>query len=195
MREKRGNYGGIQLSSLVDMAWGMCACQAAQSDLLQDIAGEIYGCQPPRNRDILAKMIEVDRALVLEGKGVEAPEAWQLAFAEAQRMEIERSEKSRLHFEVLDALEALKGARGLDVRLNIVRNKKIGGYVVDFFDEETKLVIEIDTLKKPTPLVTHIVFEVVDMQVRNLVRFNGEAFCTLVVDPSSPISLRAVAGG
>ncbi|KAF4738225.1 hypothetical protein FOZ63_026034, partial [Perkinsus olseni] len=142
----------VQLGSLVDMAWSMCA-SSIHSDLLYDIVKEIYEAPPPRNRDILAKMTEVDKAVAVEGRGAEAPEAWLAAFAEAQRMEIERTEKSRLHFELLDALDALRGARGLDNRLDIMRNQKIGGYVVDFFDEKANLVIEMDTLNKPTPLI------------------------------------------
>ncbi|KAF4681707.1 1-acyl-sn-glycerol-3-phosphate acyltransferase delta [Perkinsus olseni] len=150
LRDERQDEG-VQLGSLVDMAWSMCA-SSIHSDLLYDIVKEIYEAPPPRNRDILAKMIEVDKAVAVEGRGAEAPEAWRAAFGEAQRMEIERTEKSRLHFELLDALDALRGARGLDIRLDIMRNRKIGGYVVDFFDEKANLVIEIDTLNKPTPL-------------------------------------------
>ncbi|KAF4650843.1 hypothetical protein FOL46_000695 [Perkinsus olseni] len=150
LRDERQNER-VQLGSLVDMAWSMCA-SSIHSDLLYDIVQEIYEAPPPRNRDILAKMIEVDKAVAVEGRVTEAPEAWRAAFGEAQRMEIERTDKSRLHFELLDALDALRGARGLDIRLDIMRNRKIGGYVVDFFDEKANLVIEIDTLNKPTPL-------------------------------------------
>ncbi|KAF4651325.1 hypothetical protein FOL47_000486, partial [Perkinsus chesapeaki] len=148
-RKLREVHGRIQLKALVDMAWSLSAMSTESDLLLLNVAQEIYTSPAPRNRDILGKMIEVSNEV--SGK-VQVPDSWRTAFENAQRMEIERSEKSRLHFELLDALQTLKGSRGLESRLHIVRNYRIGDYVVDFFDDATRLVIELDTLNRPTPL-------------------------------------------
>ena len=63
-----------------------------------------------------------------------------------------RFESSRLHAEVLALVESIKPAGAITEKLAIQRNAQAGPYRVDFLDEKLRLVVDIDTLSRPTTL-------------------------------------------
>ncbi|XP_026189683.1 uncharacterized protein LOC34618656 [Cyclospora cayetanensis] len=65
---------------------------------------------------------------------------------QARQMQ-DRQETSGLHAEVSLALDLLRGPH----RLQLQRNVACGGYRVDFFDQDTRICIDVDTVYKHSP--------------------------------------------
>ncbi|OEH73973.1 hypothetical protein cyc_01690 [Cyclospora cayetanensis] len=141
-------------------------------DLLQRILEALYAKPVSKDRLILMRVHEIQRAAELELKSCKAqpPLAWRTAFDEAKvscllalryvlflvftanlvgvsllsssaRQMQDRQETSGLHAEVSLALDLLRGPH----RLQLQRNVACGGYRVDFFDQDTRICIDVDT--------------------------------------------------
>merc|ERR1719387_125954 len=107
----------------------------------------------PQNRTPLLKLFDIFCAVELEHKalGIEIPGSWKTAANEADIMEMDRLESSRLHAEIVLRLDHLRGmARGLQWQLRVQRNQQCGPYRVDMLDVETKIVIDVEVLNRPT---------------------------------------------
>lgn len=65
----------------------------------------------------------------------------------AARQVQDRQECSGLHAEVALALDLLRGG----YRLQFQRNSLCGGYRVDFYDQETRICVDVDTVYRHSP--------------------------------------------
>jgi hypothetical protein len=104
-------------------------------------------------------MLEVTNAIALEYPGLVRKDSistqWRSAMDDAEKMELNRFENARLHSEVLALVESIRPDETgvlLD-KVTLQRASQVGGlYRVDFFDEAKNLIIDIDTLARPTTL-------------------------------------------
>jgi hypothetical protein len=70
---------------------------------------------------------------------------------DAEKLEMNRYESSRLHSEILALVESIKLPEGEKITLQ--RNAQIGNFRADLFNSNLNLVLDIDTLSRPTSLV------------------------------------------
>lgn len=69
-----------------------------------------------------------------------------IPLASARQMQ-DRQETSGLHAEVALALDLLRGG----YRLQFQRNTPCGGYRVDFYDQEARICVDVDTVYRHSP--------------------------------------------
>jgi hypothetical protein len=73
---------------------------------------------------------------------------------EAEKLEMNRYESSRLHSEILALVESIKLPEREGEKITLERNARIGNlFRVDFFNPNLNVVLDIDTLSRPTALV------------------------------------------
>ncbi|KAL8450777.1 hypothetical protein Emag_003065 [Eimeria magna] len=140
----------LSLSSLVEAAYAICYFRVQErTQLLQRLLEDIYARPVSRDRILLQKLHEVQRAVDFEFKSCKAqpPLAWRAAFEDASRQAQDRLESSALHAEVALGLDLLRGG----YRLQLQRNKECCGYRVDFFDPEARVCVEVDTVYRHAP--------------------------------------------
>merc|ERR1719400_1074394 len=113
---------------------------------------EVFDRTPPQNRVPLQKLFDVICALDLEHQahGVSVPAVWKAACDDADRFEMDKLDNSRLHNEVVMRFDHLRGmAKGLRWQLRMKRNQQCGLYRADMLDEETKIVLDVETIVWP----------------------------------------------
>merc|ERR1740123_2550649 len=142
------------LGSLVDFSWALASLELVgefEQDF-KDVIAQIVQQQPPQNRVPLMKLFDVFCALELEHKalGVSVPAVWKAACDDADRFEMEKLESSRLHNEIVMRFDHLRGmANGMRWQLRMLRNQPAGPYRVDMLDEESKIVLDVETISWP----------------------------------------------
>lgn len=142
------------LSSLVDVAWSLCALGLLEelSDDFKAVMDEVFDRSPPQNRVPLLKLFDVLCAVEVEhqGLGVVVPAVWKAACDDADRFEMDKLEPSRLHNEIVMRFDHLRGvANGLRWQLRMQRNQQCGPYRVDMLDEDTKIALDVETIIWP----------------------------------------------
>ncbi|CDJ42624.1 hypothetical protein, conserved [Eimeria tenella] len=140
----------LGIAALVEAAYAICYFQLQdKASLLQRLLNEIYSKPVTRDRNLLMKIQEVQKTAELEMRSCSSqmPLAWRTASEEAARQLQDRQETSGLHAEVALCLELLRGP----YRLQLQRSSSCGGYRVDFYDEETKIIVEVDMIYRHAP--------------------------------------------
>ena len=143
----------VSLTSLVDALWAICVLDESGQyhDSSETIAKKIFSIPPPSNKELLLKALEIvpciDSSL--------ATAQWRSAMDDAEKLEMAKFESARLHSEMLALIESIKpGGGAISEKLAIQRNSQVGGlFRVDFFDEKQQVVVDIDSLVRPTGLV------------------------------------------
>ena len=103
-------------------------------------------------------MLEVTNSVNLEYPGLISKEIitpqWRSAMDAAEKFELARFESARLHSEILALTESIKPDGDLiKDKITIQRALQVGGmYRCDLVDESKRLVIDINTLARPTTL-------------------------------------------
>jgi len=123
--------------ALSDAAWGLCAL-GFQAEA-KPIAERILKGQISKFKSTNQKMLEIVTDL-----NIQASPAWRVALEETEKIEQEKLEVSRMHADVMLALDQVSSSR-----IKWLRNTQAGTYRVDFFDEATKTVIDLDNLARP----------------------------------------------
>ena len=144
----------ISITNLVDATWALCLMD--NQEALKPLVVRIFAIPPPSNRQLLLKTLEISNALKIEfpkaaGKDLVSAQWWS-AMEDAEKMEVNRFESSRLHSEILALIESIKPSGPLSKKLAIQRAAQVGCYRCDFYDEAHKLIVDIDTLSRPTTL-------------------------------------------
>jgi len=150
----------MSLTAQVDTVWALITMGSDDREGLKNFLEKICSISPPSNRAILLKMLEVTNAVAIEYPGLVKKDVvgaqWKSAMDDAEKFELNRFENARLHSEVLALVEGIKPDETgilLD-KITLQRASQVGGlYRVDFHDESKNLIIDIDTLARPTSLV------------------------------------------
>ena len=152
------NVENVSITGLVDAAWALTLMDVENREAITTIVGKIFCIPPPSNRQLLLKALEVAVSVGTEFpptaalSGDSIPSQWRAAMDEGEKLEMNRFESSRLHAEVLALVESIKPGGAIIEKLAIQRNAQAGLYRVDFLDEKLRLVVDIDTLSRPTTL-------------------------------------------
>jgi hypothetical protein len=139
------------LTSLVDIAWALCVLDESGEyhKEVETIASKIFAISPPSNKELLLKVLEIVPSV---DTNIVSPQ-WRSAMDDAEKLEMSRFEAARLHTEMLALIESIKPSGAIKEKLAIQRNVQVGGlFRVDFFDEKQQVVIDIDSLARPTGL-------------------------------------------
>mmetsp|Transcript_129369 Transcript_129369/g.258287 ORF Transcript_129369/g.258287 Transcript_129369/m.258287 type:complete len:584 (-) Transcript_129369:37-1788(-) len=149
-----GPFKGRTLGSLADFCWALCNLGLVDeySQEFKAAIEEIFDRSPPQNRVPLIKLFDVLGALELEHKGlsIPVPAIWKAACDDADRFEMEKLESSRLHNEIIMRFDHLRGmANGMRWQLRMLRNQPTGPYRVDMLDEDSKIVLDVETISWP----------------------------------------------
>jgi very-short-patch-repair endonuclease len=144
----------ISITNAIDAAWALCCFNKEKE--LGPLVKKIFEIQPPSNRQLLLKSLEIANYVKLETttfpKDMISPQ-WLGAMDDAEKQETNRFESARLHSEILALVESLPPKGLIHEKLAIQRSAQVGGYRVDMYDENHRLLIDIDTLARPTRLV------------------------------------------
>lgn len=144
------NMDSLTVTSQVDAAWALSVLDETESyaSVLDRLKKGIFSIPPPSNRQLLLKALEI---------GCEETDnnhQWKGAMEEAEKLEMNRYESSRLHSEILALVESIKLPEREGEKITLERNARIGNlFRVDFFNPNLNLVLDIDTLSRPTALV------------------------------------------
>ena len=155
------NFDQMSLTSLVDLAWALMAVEASQHrESLKLILDKIYSTPPPSNRGILLKALEVTNGAAIEYPGLVKKDSvsaqWKSAMDDAEKLELNRFENARLHSEILSLVESIvPNSEGVLMdKITLQRASQVEGlYRVDFYDSDKNLIIDIDTLARPSSLL------------------------------------------
>ena len=143
-------------NSLIDFAWALLALDLVSADLSKDftaVLNEIFERETPQNREALLKMFDVFCTLELEHQylGITIPANWKNACTDADRMEMDRLESSKLHNEVMMRFDKLRGSsNGMKWQLMMTRNEACGPFRVDMLDKDTKIALDLEIISWPT---------------------------------------------
>lgn len=154
------SYTLLSLTALVDSVWATLLMNWDNKEILSEMIRKVYAINPPpSNRVILLKMLEVTTSVLKEFPELKIaketiPTQWLSAMDDADKMEVGRFEAARLHTEVLSLVESIKpDGKWIKDKITLQRGNKVAtGYRCDFVDESKKIVIDIDTLARPTTL-------------------------------------------
>ena len=140
VRKIEQEMDSINITSLVDAAWALSVFE--EQSVLEKIKRKIFSIPPPSNRQILLKALEI---------GLPSSSQWKAASEEAEKLEMNRFESSRLHSEVLALIESIRmGQEG--ERITLQRNSQVEGFRFDFYSQNLNFILDIDTLSRPTTL-------------------------------------------
>jgi len=146
------------LMSLIDFAWSLVALELV-TEFKNEFKGtleKIFEAQPPQNKVPLIKLFDVICSIQLEHKRlrIKIPKLWEAACKDAVAMEMDKFESSSLHSEVLMRLDEVSGvANGIHWQLQMQQNQKIGPFLVDMFDTNTGIALDIDIISWPVSRV------------------------------------------
>lgn len=141
----------LSVTSMMDAAWALAVLDETDqyASVFKRISDRIFSIPPPSNRQLLLKALELIPAVYDEKN---SQSQWKAATKEAEKLEMNRFDSARLHSEVLSLIESITWPNH---KITLQRNVEVGGglFRVDFFSEALNLVIDIDTLSRPTTLV------------------------------------------
>ena len=136
----------LNLTGQVNSAWALKALGDVTD--ANSIAATVFSVPPPSSKVLLLKALEVSVGLGSDVVGGQ----WRSAMDDAEKLEVGRFEQSRLHSEVLALIESIKPEGILSDKVALQRAVQVGPYRAELFDDKKRLVIDIDTLSRPTPL-------------------------------------------
>lgn len=153
--DKSSPMSAKSLMSLADFAWSVCSLGMVDEfpDQFKAALEEVFTRQPPQNRVPLVKLFDVVCVLELKYKalGIAVPQAWRAACDDADRLEMDKLEASRLHNEIVLRFDNLRGiAKGMKWHLRMQRNQQCGPYRVDMVDNDTKVALDVEIISWPT---------------------------------------------
>lgn len=139
-----------------EVAWAICYfnLQNCRSEL-ETCLKFIYAQNRTSNLTILRLLSEVVVAVKqsdfskppMDPVVTTTPPIWTAGMADAVLKEQEKTDSSRLYAEVMVELDQMRGAS----KLVMQRNQAVGPYIVDFLEESSKIVLDIDTLSRSQP--------------------------------------------
>jgi hypothetical protein len=155
------NFGDFSQGAVIDGLWGICAVTPrpgvdkvgkrtlppAMAALEQEsddktlaearkLLARVMEFPVPKHRSLSLKLLEIGAYLNVSVNP-------NFRVDEAEKVDAEKAEISRMHAEFQAGLDSFKGR-------SFARGALIGNFRVDFYDERSKLAIDLDTLSRPT---------------------------------------------
>eukprot|EP00929_Paragymnodinium_shiwhaense_P098842 TRINITY_DN60358_c0_g1_i1.p1 TRINITY_DN60358_c0_g1~~TRINITY_DN60358_c0_g1_i1.p1 ORF type:complete len:542 (-),score=154.55 TRINITY_DN60358_c0_g1_i1:106-1731(-) len=143
------------LTAAVDFSWAMFSLEMHnkhKKELKEVLTWILSSGPPPQSRALLVKLFDVLCALEIKAKSfkIEVPKDWYAACEDANRMDMDKLESSVMHSEVVSRFDNLSGqVNGQRWQLRMLQNQQCGKYRVDMLDEESKVVLDIETIRWP----------------------------------------------
>uniref|UniRef100_A0A0G4F1C6 RNA-editing substrate-binding complex 6 protein domain-containing protein n=1 Tax=Chromera velia CCMP2878 TaxID=1169474 RepID=A0A0G4F1C6_9ALVE len=137
---------------LVDFLHAMCVFELYKEnpEAFKTALQRVLSSPVTKNRMVLMKLSEVLSCYEVEElrerlPRVEIPSLWRGACDECDRLEQEKTESLKMFAEVAMVTDLLRGK----FKLPWTRNARRGPYYLDFLDEETGIVLEVDAVSRP----------------------------------------------